>query len=509
MNSTILKIVNDSIILKEYLEDDILNGNMQNIYDFINTLKYPIDDVVSLYEGDYNLGGNKLVKLIINLDYLQCYEKLNECIILLKFSKGIINITKFSNNLQRYISEYHVKDNLFDTLLFYGRLEALIWVERKNRQMKFDKSCATGKLEIAKWMYSRGDIIITPDNFREVIKNGFLNVLIWFLSLDNSESLVVNSFMNACANHKIEIVTYLFLKYTLSPEIIHTAHFLNVVASGSDYTVLKFLYEKFGMNMNTLLELFINCFKNGSLNIAIWIYSLIGVIDSTILRDCFLKSCMNNHLEMAKWLYYTFNILNPSDEVMQHICSKGSMEFYNWALSVGYNVINDATFLFYIACSNGHLEISQCIYNSNINNGTPIDINADNDVTFRIVCENGHLELAQYLLSLPGHIDIHSNEDEAFISACGNGHLDIAQLIYQMGGTNIHNQEESAFILAAQNDYYDILEYLLSLQSIEGNIDIYAQDNELDISELSHRVKELLLDIHTDRELYEMDFSDL
>ena len=51
---------------------------------------------------------------------------------------------------------------------------------------------------------------------------------------------------------------------------------------------------------------------------------------------------------------------------------------------------------------------------------------------FQNACSNGHLNVAQWLYQIKSDINISARNESAFINACSQGHLNVAQWLYQI-----------------------------------------------------------------------------
>ena len=109
----------------------------------------------------------------------------------------------------------------------------------------FIETCRSGGIEIAKWLYSLGNI---------------------------DKNTMENSFILSCSHNKLEIAIWL---YSIGGFDIHA---------------------------NEDMAFVVSC-EFGSMECAQWLYSLGGVNIHAQNRGAFKKACNNNYLNMTRWLY--------------------------------------------------------------------------------------------------------------------------------------------------------------------------------------------------------------
>jgi hypothetical protein len=65
-----------------------------------------------------------------------------------------------------------------------------------------------------------------------------------------------------------------------------------------------------------------------------------------------------------------------------------------------------------------------------------INIHVNEDSAFYVACSEGNLEIAQWLYYIVGDkkINIHAKQNQAFVKALSNGHLQVVQWLYTLGG---------------------------------------------------------------------------
>ena len=256
----------------------------------------------------------------------------------------------------------------------------------------------------------------------------------------------------------------------LKGHLSHKVPCLNWVLAGADQ-IVEYLISRNRIDDPALY--FKEGCQAGHVSIAILLYPLLNKksISKYEIMDMFVNNCMNCHLDMAKWLYSTFNITleNVKKECIFRLsCEFGHIEVIQWLCDIAHITPKEAKMnnnqAFILSCENGHLNVSQWLYNtfhitreeatihdnlafrSSCVNGhlmvaqwlcenfciTPTEAKANNNEAFKLSCINGHLSVARWLHDI-FHItsdEAKMSNNEAFISSCGEGHLEIAQWLH-------------------------------------------------------------------------------
>ena len=180
---------------------------------------------------------------------------------------------------------------------------------------------------------------------------------------------------------------------------------------------------------------FIKACENGNAHGALELYSNYPSINIHDDEDyAFRYSCINGHLELAKWLYNMCNcIVNVrvyEDFAFVHSCANGHIEVAQWLLEIepSININAQGHHAFKYACKNGHFDVAQWLFSLNPN----IDISIGNEFAFRSACARGHLTIVQWLRSIKPTLNIHAVEDHAFNSAYCEGHSNIITYLLEL-----------------------------------------------------------------------------
>jgi hypothetical protein len=183
----------------------------------------------------------------------------------------------------------------------------------------------------------------------------------------------------------------------------------------------------------------------------------------------FRMSCINGHIETAKWLLDISNnkLLDKSnnkllDKSNNKLLDKSNNKLYSLG-GVNIHAANDGAFRG--SCKVGHIELAKWLYSLG-----GVNIHADYDLAFRWSCDRGHIEIAKWLYSLGG-VNIHADNDDAFRSSCRHNHIEITKWLldisnnelYSLGGINIHAAKDDAFHSSCSRKHIETVIFLLSL----------------------------------------------
>ena len=100
-------------------------------------------------------------------------------------------------------------------------------------------------------------------------------------------------------------------------------------------------------------------------------------------------------------------------------------KYYNKYYNFDIKTITDS---FHLTCMNGHLEIAKWLINTFPN----IDIHAEDEYAFRYSCYNGNLLIAKWLIEIFPNIDIHAYNEFAFRYSCIYNHLEVAKWLINL-----------------------------------------------------------------------------
>ena len=400
----------------------------------INTrIEDRINTLLPIYEGNYNNIENQpynIIRIIEAMDFLACSEsKLTEMLIFFynykreygfdKFESLVPKIvpSKLGNAIHKYqelcrtlrlkrddhrriaafvvhglldpLKYFYNKGEVFDESLFKNavdnnQLETAQWLYSfmilsfKNIKMCFTKSCRKGYFEMAQWLYTLRDTIITiKERKRFFIINCLyhLNVAKWFYSFNPISNIFDND-----SGFKAHLDVIKWVYYDLKGFKINNHIFENSLKSDDTLDIIKWMYYDIGG---------------------------IQIFEKNI-HTIFLSLCKNCDTDKISWFHSI-----ERDKICVHMNDEQSFKSIIFQRNTKY--VN-STIWFYNFCKENGLG--------------EIDIHADDDLYFKETCRTGTLHLAKWIYSL-GNVDIHAI-NEAFYLALGYRHITNVKWLYSL-----------------------------------------------------------------------------
>jgi hypothetical protein len=179
---------------------------------------------------------------------------------------------------------------------------------------------------------------------------------------------------------------------------------------------------------------------NGHLNVAKWLH----IINDNLFdlhygnEMIFSTTCIHNQIEVAKWLYSIGCRINKDNKytIFCSTAGNGQIETAKWLISLDKNIFCDLyESAFYSACIFGNLKGAKWIYSLD---NTIIKKFNENDKLNLFVksCINwqNNFDVPKWLISLDD-IDCSSYYEEAFRQACLYGKIDAAKWLYSLNNT--------------------------------------------------------------------------
>lgn len=198
------------------------------------------------------------------------------------------------------------------------------------------------------------------------------------------------------------------------------------------------------IEINNIGNIFCMACYMGYLEYAKYLYGNYTIFVRCNNDAAFIGSCVNGHLDIAKWLVGLNNCIkintcsqfNEIEARFQYremelsdfinTTRMNSRDIYFSLLSIKLNA-------FARCCQRGHLDVAKwLIQMSDSNDENKIDIHSDNEAAFRWSCKNGYMNVAKWLVELgesdgQHRIKIHARNDDAFRWSCKKGYFDIAK----------------------------------------------------------------------------------
>jgi hypothetical protein len=378
----------------------------------------------------------------------------------------------------------------------------------------FRASCVGGHLEVAQWLYQI--LRIDPPDvmpyhngiFEDSCSNGHLNIAKWLKHSFNLNDVSVNvPFINCCRSGDLNMVKWLYQNYNIDLEDTCHSQFYDYISIEHNHDHDHDMIVE--PSRNTLELAFMFSCTNKHLDVAQWLYTsitkchirvidCIGTIfryccindyfcvvqwlhqkfiinDPKILRDSFCLACSRGHIEIAKWLYCTYNVkLTPKHQITTFgdTCINGHLQVAKW-LQVLFQITRQQLIehmpIFEQTCGTGQLEVLKWLYITfNITSSDVISTKS-----FELSCTKAHLNTTQWLYK---NFDIVSQftpeyECKIFKSACIYGRLETAQWLYNTLNISRHltpKYEYKIFKSACKYRQLETSRWLYTVLNIEN-----------------------------------------
>ena len=342
---------------------------------------------------------------------------------------------------------------IFYYLVDYGKILSSYegnWVRRP--RTIFSYCCRDGHFELVKWLWEI-ELSLRSNNHIKKYRNFGITKRSWELYRGiNIHGFKEQAFKLCCESGNLHIAKWLWnlgLNGERKIDVnINGGYIFTGICKNGHLNILKWLWEEINISKRYWLD---NNKLQRGLEDTIAERNINEDYKQILGNDLFKISCMNGHLNIAKWL---LDIL-PSIEV------------YN--LWIIYNWYSDEL-PFETACKNGHLNIVMWLWNRAIKDGN----NTYNELRLKYIevcCKNNHRDIVKWWLDIY-HDDNHGILKRAFETACEYGYLDMAKWLWnissgEMGlGKSIYSLRPLA--LCCENGHLDVAKWLIDCTYFEN-----------------------------------------
>jgi hypothetical protein len=191
-----------------------------------------------------------------------------------------------------------------------------------------------------------------------------------------------------------------------------------IIASGlGDMSHFLKIYNSIkNKSMSSIMDCFKNVSKHGSLTIAKFLFERWNfLIDDIVIYDCFLLSCINNHIILSKYIYIKFSeflIIDLNDnEIFRFCCKRGFIDMAYWLYSIypQMNIYSMDYLSLRLSAVNNNMKTLIWLYN--LNSNVPERIFQE---MFLSAVKNENLNVINWILTVKSTFNIFFNNNECF-----------------------------------------------------------------------------------------------
>ena len=364
---------------------------------FENNFKVDIIYVIIIYKFNNN-------KLIINnfIDEVLNFNELPNNKKALLFNTLLFNINK--NEIQEMIIKLNIKNEFIDYLNNTLLGDEIVFDYYLNK--KINSSCIDYNLlykhniefilylknEGFKFNYFNNDLLIKL--FECSLFNRRINI--------NFNNTNILNLVNDLSKHKLYTINIdtlnLFLEYY---DKIKYKINVNEVKEFVENNQLDINYDSLYFSANSITKDIFDYLRKKS------------IIDlKQQNEDIFLKVCMNDDVEFAKYLMTieTFDLTINNDNIFCQCCNYGALDTLKWLVPQLLNLDTNAKYEYGIcgACAGGYLDVAQWLMETI----PDLDIKVDNDYCMVQAVEEGYHDIIDWIMKIePDRYVIEYNEE--------------------------------------------------------------------------------------------------
>lgn len=310
-------------------------------------------------------------------------------------------------------------------LIEHWRLDDQLTVCRKG----FILACKTGQLELAKQLHAYFPTVMRKANeiFPTICANGHLNVVQW-LRPRVSPKTQLAGFGYACQRNRKRVAEHLRQVTDVNDTWWQYA-FMSACNEGH-LNIVKWIYECQTIVIRPAITAgMVYAVKSNHLSVLKWLHTLRATPKNTDIYNMYDSACALNYPEIVYFLLKTFPTKLPSEHEkgFELACRYGHLDLAKRLLiEQDYVTDEELDTVFRETCARGQLNVAKWLFQTfewRVAGEQTLDF------AFRKACGNGHLDVAKWLVSTWPDINVTSLDMQALCLACKNAHLDVVRWI--------------------------------------------------------------------------------
>ena len=338
----------------------------------MDMLKYILDnsdlkrsvDIEKLFMSAIYHNNFEVIEYLISIDPTKCYRNIDKYWVFDTIvDRGLLDMMKYFFRERPDIYDLSLLDyeSFFYGSIYRGNISLLRYIKEIKPEINIINT--TSENTSINHKYLHGAVYY---GFYEIV----IQLLEWYPKDIDCKEYIDNELMNcACSGKNINIVKLL---YSLNPDknIIDIDCFKTLFRNGS-LDILKYLLElnpEIDISDKYIIK---SVFLDGHYGIIEFIYetrkNLIYNLNKKDFEEIFLYSCINNYIDIVKFVYEKvedFDISFEEEISFIEACKYGNIEIvellYEWKPTINMDVNNGI--LLKTICSHGHLKILNKIF---------------------------------------------------------------------------------------------------------------------------------------------------